>query len=122
LLRNQSKTGVGFFADGNFYPDFIIWIIDGDKQYINFIDPKGILHLNSFNDAKMELAHKIKDIEEKLSDTNTILNSFIISNTNLKHLRSMHSDDLNYPFFAGKNVFFQETDDYISKIFDKILK
>ena len=31
VLRNQSKKGLGFFTDGNnFYPDFILWIVDGD--------------------------------------------------------------------------------------------
>jgi hypothetical protein len=52
LLRNLSKgRGVGFFEAGNFHPDFILWLIVGDRQYIAFIDPKGIRNLG-FNDPK----------------------------------------------------------------------
>jgi len=40
LLRNKSKAGIGFFEAGNFYPDFIMWILYKDKQYITFVDPK----------------------------------------------------------------------------------
>ncbi len=30
LLRNQSRgRGVGFFEAGNFYPDFILWLVEG---------------------------------------------------------------------------------------------
>jgi hypothetical protein len=32
LLRNQSRgRGVGFFEAGNFYPDFILWLVDGKR-------------------------------------------------------------------------------------------
>ena len=43
LLRNKSKAGMGFFEAGNFYPDFILWIDTEEKQYISFIDPKGLI-------------------------------------------------------------------------------
>lgn len=43
LLRNKSKVGMGFFEAGNFYPDYILWIDTDDKQYISFIDPKGLM-------------------------------------------------------------------------------
>ncbi len=45
LLRNKSKAGIGFFEAANFYPDYILWIDTPDKQYITFIDPKGLLHI-----------------------------------------------------------------------------
>jgi hypothetical protein len=42
LLRNMSRgQGIGFFEAGNFYPDFILWLLDGGKQYVTFVDPKG---------------------------------------------------------------------------------
>ena len=35
LLRNQSRgNGVGFFDAGNFYADFILWLLDGNIQHI----------------------------------------------------------------------------------------
>ena len=42
LLRNQSRgKGIGFFEAGNFYPDFILWLLVPDRQYVTFVDPKG---------------------------------------------------------------------------------
>lgn len=44
LLRNMSRgRGIGFFEAGNFHPDFIVWLLVGAKQYVTFVDPKGIL-------------------------------------------------------------------------------
>jgi hypothetical protein len=81
LLRNMSKgRGVGFFEAGNFHPDFILWQVEGSKQFVSFIDPKGILHL-AYADPKTQFYDTIKDIEERLGDPTVILTSFIISNT-----------------------------------------
>jgi len=122
LLRNQSKTGLGFFAEGNFYPDFIMWIIKDGMQYISFIDPKGVRNSNPKADPKMNLAVTIKDIENKLGDMNTVLNSFILSNTRLSVLNELHTS-LTYEFFEDKNVLFQvdRKSTYIDKMFDKVL-
>ena len=122
LLRNQSKTGLGFFAEGNFYPDFIMWIKKDDKQYISFIDPKGIRNSNPTDDPKINLAITIKDIEANLGDTNTILNSFIVSNTTLSDINKLHTH-FTYEFFENKNVLFQKDNNttYVGKMFDKIL-
>jgi hypothetical protein len=87
---------------------------------ISFIDPKGIRNLNPINDPKMELAKSIKGIELKLNDPNTILNSFIISNTTLSTLNDLHSN-LTYEEFEDKNVLFQndKKDSYIEMLFGK---
>lgn len=83
LLRNKSKAGIGFFEANNFFPDFIMWLIHGGKQYITFIDPKGIRNLKGLNDPKIQLSQTIKSIESNLSqqDNNVVLNSFIIAST-----------------------------------------
>jgi len=81
LLRNLSKgRGVGFFEAGNFHPDFILWLIDGDHEYISFVDPKGIRNLG-FQDPKIQFCKTIKEIEERLGDPSVTLNSFVVSNT-----------------------------------------
>ena len=113
LLRNQSKTGVGFYG---FYPDFIMWVLKDDKQYINFIDPKGILHLG-FESEKIELASKIKDLQKELNTKNIILNSFIISNTKWKEL---NQENKKKEEWEDKHVLFQEDSDHIEKLFKKI--
>jgi Type III restriction enzyme, res subunit len=82
LLRNMSKgRGIGFFEAGNFYPDFILWLLAGGKQYVTFVDPKGLRNLDGPDDPKIRFYKTIKTIETQLDDPQIILNSFIISNT-----------------------------------------
>ena len=52
LLRNERRKGIGFFEASNFYPDFILWVNDGVKQHVTFIDPKGIRNLQGLKDPK----------------------------------------------------------------------
>ena len=122
LLRNQSKTGLGFFTEGNFYPDFIMWIKKDEKQYISFIDPKGLVNLNTKNDPKINLSVKIKEIEEKLNDEDVILNSFIVSATPYGVIKWVQ-DTLEQSELEDKNVLFQQDDKngYVGKMFDRIL-
>lgn len=81
LLRNLSKgRGVGFFEADNFHPDFILWLIADGREYISFVDPKGIRNLG-FQDPKIQFYKTIKEIENRLGDPSVTLNSFVISNT-----------------------------------------
>lgn len=123
LLRNKSKgNGIGFFEAGNFYPDFMLWLVDGKKQYISFIDPKGIRNLNGIEDPKIEFCYKIKEIQARLNESDVILNSFIVSETEFLRVnwvgRSMSKSDLekHHVFFMKDNK-----DQYIQKMFDKVI-
>lgn len=81
LLRNLSRgRGVGFFEAGNFHPDFITWVVEGAKQHITFVDPKGIRNLPA-SDDKIRFCKTIKEIEARLADPDVTLSSFIVSNT-----------------------------------------
>jgi hypothetical protein len=81
LLRNLSKgRGVGFFEAGNFHPDFILWLLIGDRQHVAFVDPKGIRNLGA-TDPKIQFYDTIKEIEQRLGDPKVLLSSFIVSNT-----------------------------------------
>jgi hypothetical protein len=89
LLRNQSRgKGIGFFEAGNFYPDFILWILHGGKQYVTFIEPHGLLHGSGPQDPKIQFHQRIKEIEERCrqQDPNIILNSFVLSWTDYAQL------------------------------------
>ena len=112
VLRNQSKKGLGFFTDGNnFYPDFILWIVDGDWQIIKFIDPKGI------RDPKIQFYKLLKDkIEPQVKDANIELDSYIISNTS--YLDVNWKEDIDIKDFNKNHVYFQKdnAEDYIEKI------
>lgn len=121
LLRNMSKKGIGFFEANNFFPDFILWFVIGDKQYVSFIDPKGLRQIQGLSDPKIQLHKTIKTtIQPKLNDPNIELNSFIISNTpysQLTHWKGQESmDDFN-----ANHILFQKEQraSYIQKIIDK---
>lgn len=120
LLRNMARgRGIGFFEAGNFYPDFIVWILAEGRQYVNFVDPKGLRNLRGPDDPKIEFYRTIKDIEADLrsQDATITLNSFIVSNTRLPEINwwngGMTKDD-----FEKRHVLFQQEDreTYIGKM------
>lgn len=88
LLRNQSRgRGIGFFEAGNFYPDFILWMLNEGKQYVTFVDPKGLRNLEGPDDPKIRFYRTIKELETRLGDPEVVLNSFIISQTPHQQVR-----------------------------------
>jgi len=122
LLRNRSRgKGIGFFEAGNFYPDFILWILYQDKQYISFIDPKGLKH-HSLQDKKMQFHRKIKEMEAERGDSSIILNSFIVSGTAYDALSSW-GQKLSIEELKEHHIFFQldENDTYIKDILNRII-
>lgn len=132
LLRNKSKKGIGFFDTTGFYPDFIVWLVVGDHQYVSFVDPKGITHIDGFGNPKIALHKTIKEeIEPNLKDKDISLSSFIISNTPFKAVRhwTYFKDDKvmkgvpEMKAFNDHNIFFQEDqkEDYIGLILEKML-
>jgi hypothetical protein len=122
LLRNLSRgRGIGFFEAGNFYPDFILWLLDG-KQYVNFIDPKGLRNLEGPEDPKIRFHQTIKDLERQLGDPAVILNSFIISSTPLSQVKWWNGG-MSEEEFEARNVLFQDDQGaYIRKLLNKILE
>lgn len=118
VLRNQSKKGLGFFIDGNnFYPDFILWILKGDRQYIKFIDPKGIRNSKGINDPKIQFHKVLKEkIQPQIINTGIELDSYIVSNSS--YLQVNWKDDLSIADFNKQNVYFQKenADNYIKAI------
>ena len=120
LLRNQGKgRGTGFFEANNFYPDFVMWLIYNNKQYITFIDPKGLMHISGISNPKIQFHKEIKNIQEQMNDLNVELNSIILSNTPFKQL-SLAKEGISKEEFNHNNVVFQEDRNYIKQIFSKI--
>ena len=122
LLRNTSKKGIGFFeANGNFFPDFILWIIDGEKQFVTFIDPKGLRQLHGFDEPKIQLHKTIKSlIEAKLDDKDITLNSFIISNTPYNQLFHWKGQNSIIDFNNNHVLFQKDQKDYLKVMLMKI--
>lgn len=123
LLRNMSRgRGIGFFEAGNFYPDFILWLVIGKEQRIVFVDPKGIRNLEGLSDPKIQFHQKIKDLEIRLNDPTVKLYSFILSNTPYAQVswweRGIKKEDLEV-----NHVLFQveDRDKYVKRMLTQAL-
>ncbi len=119
LLRNESLKGIGFFEACNFYPDFILWVNEGERQHVTFIDPKGIRNLKGIKDPKIQLYNLLKtEVEPSLGDVNITLDSYIISNTVYDKVEFLG----DYPDFKENHVIFQTEETYMDELFLRILK
>jgi hypothetical protein len=124
LLRNLRRgRGVGFFEAGNFHPDFILWLLVGKRQYITFVDPKGIRNLEGRSDPKIAFHKTIKELEVRLGDPLVTLSSFIVANTPYQQVK-WWSDGMSKEDFGACNVVFQQDDrdTYVSAIFRRITR
>lgn len=122
LLRNADTKakGLGFALAGNFYPDYLLWLVDDEtgEQCLNFIDPKGIRQMN-LTDPKLGLYKEVKVLQEKLGDPKLNLNAFILSGTafgDLLNVTCKRSD------LEDRNVLFMEEGGsvYLKKLFEKM--
>ncbi|MEM0201501.1 MAG: DEAD/DEAH box helicase family protein [Candidatus Micrarchaeaceae archaeon] len=123
LLRNLSKRGIGFFQNSSFYPDFIMWIKKENKQFIVFIDPKGIRNLGNFNDEKIQLHKYIKDIETNIKETNpnVKLESLILSVSKYDDIKNLFGDGNKEKVeFEENHILFINDDNLVTKIFECI--
>ena len=120
LLRNLSRRGIGFFEAGNFYPDFILWLLLSEVQHVVFIDPKGLRNVEGPNDPKIQFYRTIKEIERKLNDPQLRLHSFIVSTTLYSSIRWW---GITKKELENRHVLFQKDDkeNYINKMFEKIV-
>jgi len=132
LLRNLTRgRGIGFFEAGEgeaFYPDFILWVIQGQQQWVTFIDPHGLrMARGGFNDPKVRLHIDLKNLEPTLqrqcAQWRVHLTSFIISTSSYEEIRrafgmrqSSHED------FEEHNILFNQDPNYIGKLFSTVLK
>jgi hypothetical protein len=127
LLRNLScGSGIGFFEERGFYPDFILWVLEGKSQRIVFVEPHGMLHAKAYiHDEKARLHERLpelaKEIGQRSGRQDITLDSYIISATSYDDLRQ-HYDDGTWDRkkFAEKHILFQERGekyDYVGRLF-----
>lgn len=116
LLRNESRKGIGFFEASGFYPDFILWVKEGQKQRVVFIDPKGILNLHTLQHPKIQLFKTLKEeIEPTLNDPDISLDSYIISNTPYNNELFRWGER---PEFLANHVLFDYDEEYVKTLFE----
>jgi len=128
LLRNLSRgRGIGFFEERGFYPDFILWIIDKEKnqQRIVFVEPHGMIYAKPYeHDDKARLHERLpelaKEIGNRTGRNDISLDSFIVSVTPYEVLKKRYDNgkwDRNK--FSEKHILFQDEGcDYLAKILD----
>ena len=122
LLRNQSRgKGIGFFVNEGFYPDFILWILEGEKQRIVFIEPHGMVHevINEHND-KITLFKRLRTLSHKrFRGEHVQMDAFMISRTSMSNLIRKYRDENRDTFAEKWHILFRNDTDptYLSPIF-----
>ena len=122
LLRNAANKskGLGFALAGNFYPDFLLWLVDRNdtkRQWLAFVDPKGIRHLGLDN-PKFALHEEVKRLERDLS-LDISLSGFILSQTPLRDLLNV---DANAEALRARHILFMDDEDYLPSLFSLMLE
>jgi superfamily II DNA or RNA helicase len=83
LLRNKAVTGLGFFQAANFFPDFLLWLQDGETQHLVFADPKGLQN-PELSDPKLQFATRDIPLLQRIIDaqgSQLRLSAFILSSS-----------------------------------------
>jgi hypothetical protein len=131
LLRNadREEKGLGFTMAGNFFPDFLLWLVDDatGKQWLTFVDPKGLRNVDRA-DPKLKLYKEVRLIQDDLAtqskpgDPPLVLNAFVLSAT-------PYSSLLNVSGSTGKaeleehHVLFMDDqgETYLKKMISRVL-
>ena len=124
FLRNQSRgKGIGFYLNEGFYPDFILWITEGDKQRIVFIEPHGMVYdaINEHN-LKVTLFKRLRTLPYKRFRGKRVqMDSFIISKTDFNVLRRREGME-KHEFAEEWHILFRTDGNpsYLSPIFQEM--
>jgi hypothetical protein len=124
LLRNADtrNRGLGFALAGNFYPDFLLWLVgdESGQQWLSFVDPKGLRNID-LNHPKLGLYKEVKVIEDKLGDPSLTLNAFLLTPTSFTDLLNV-GDPKKKSELEDRNVLFmgEGSGVYLTKMFSRI--
>jgi len=104
-------------AGGRYFEELLARIRDSSKQYINFIEPHGLIHEGPASE-KVLFYKRIKDVEKRMNEPSIILNSFILSWTRYPQLKW----DDSQAELESKHVLFMtdDLDRYIDKLFTRL--
>ena len=117
LLRNLSRgKGIGFFENTGFYPDFILWITEGKKQRLVFIEPHGMrLEDHPSINPKVNLYSRLQvetpNARKKSKSPGLELDSFIISATPYDDLKKVHGPEWDRDKYAASHILFADATD-----------
>ena len=121
LIRNLTRgRGVSFFDDHAYYPDFIVWLVDGESQHIVFLDPKGLVRFGPDERRKVRLHSEIAEIEERVreSDPSLRLHAYVLSVTPPDEIgdEARGKED-----WEGQGVYFLEDSDWPQRVIGNVL-
>ncbi len=124
LLRNADTRakGLGFALAGNFYPDFLLWLVDdaSGTQWLSLVDPKGIRQMG-LNDPKFGLYKEVKVLQKELADPKLVLNAFVLSVTERTDWKNV---DLIESELEDRHVLFmgpEKQTSYLDKMFARMV-
>jgi len=130
LLRNADTEakGLGFALAGNFYPDFLLWLVDDatGEQWLTFVDPKGLRNMD-LTHPKLSLYKEVKTLEvtlnaqAKAGEPKLVLNAFILSPTKFSDLLNV-GDPTKKKDLEDRHVLFMEDggNRYLNQLFARI--
>ncbi|MCX7258533.1 MAG: DEAD/DEAH box helicase family protein [Polaromonas sp.] len=130
LLRNAAseEKGLGFALAGNFYPDFLLWLVDDatGEQWLTFVDPKGLRNMD-LSHPKLGLYKEVKTLEATLNqqakagEPRLVLNAFVLSPTKFSDLLNV-GDPAKKRELENRHVLFMEDgrDKYLGGMFTRI--
>jgi hypothetical protein len=130
LLRNadREEKGLGFALAGNFFPDFLLWLVDDatGEQWLTFVDPKGLRNLD-LTHPKLGLYKEVKTLEATLNkqakagEPRLVLNAFVLSPTKFSDLLNV-GDPAKKQELEDRHVLFMEDgrDKYLRGMFARI--
>lgn len=123
LLRNASNKskGLGFALAGNFYPDFLLWLVDKQtgEQWLSLIDPKGIRNMD-LGDAKFGLHDELQRLANELGIRTPILSAFVLSVTKQSDL--INASKMTEKDFADKHILFMDNNQvYLKQMFKMMM-
>lgn len=124
LLRNLSRGhGIGFYEAEGFFPDFILWIVEGKAQRVIFVEPHGMQHESAISHKKRlfeDIRTYTKGIVEADKKRKLTFDAWIVSKTAYIDLRNYFSDDGKTPWtlaqFHDAHIVFAEEEDYVTRI------
>lgn len=125
VLRNLTRgKGVGFFENEGFYPDFIVWIRDADRQRIVFVEPTACCtrRRTDWTSDKAQLHERLRELSYAWRDRSpgpTVdLDAFIVSKTPYLQLRDYYGTGTwSVSDFAERHVLFFESPGYVANLF-----
>ena len=121
LIRNLTRgRGISFFDDFGYYPDFIVWLKNADRQHVIFLDPKGLSRFGTRERRKVELHRDIKDVEERIRETepHLHLHAYVLSVTPAQQI----DDGGRSPSEWKKDgVYFLNESDCLKQVIESVL-